>query len=185
MRRDIPARHPLRIQRQHDLIHLSEPTLPLLHDLRFERTLPVPRHVNVDFAGGVGVGDHRFRAGPVAHVRRLTIRVGLVLLMPEVLGHLLVERGLEHGLGEQLQQAVRAGQRHPRAFASATIAAAAACSGDSSRAGFDSLLRGLTRSDVITHSAHPAGPRARRVEPETPILEQSSANVMQAGGVLR
>src|SRR3954453_4816491 len=47
----------------------------------------------------------------------------------------------------------------PRAFASATIAAAAACSGDSSCAGFRSRLRGLTRSDVITHSAHPAGPQ--------------------------
>jgi hypothetical protein len=38
-------------------------------------------------------------------------------------------------------------------------ASAGADGGDSSRAGFRSLLRGLTRSDVITHSAHPAGPQ--------------------------
>jgi hypothetical protein len=54
----------------------------------------------------------------------------------------------------------------------ATIAAAAACSGDSCRPGL-SLLRELTRSDVITHSTHPAGPQAPRVGPETPILKQS------------
>jgi len=47
---------------------------------------------------------------------------------------------------------------NPRALASATIAAAAACSGDSSRAAFDSFFRDPTRSDVITHGAHPAGP---------------------------
>ena len=35
----------------------------------------------------------------------------VVLLVPEVLGHLLVQRGLQHGLGELLQQPVRAGQR--------------------------------------------------------------------------
>jgi hypothetical protein len=59
---------------------------------------------------------------------------------------------------------------NPLALASATIATAAACSGDSSRAGL-SLLRGLTTSDVITHSAHPAGPSARRVGPENTDLE--------------
>lgn len=48
----------------------------------------------------------------------------------------------------------------PRARASATIAAAAACSGDSCRPSSSSLLSlwcGFTASDVITHSAHPAG----------------------------
>jgi hypothetical protein len=47
----------------------------------------------------------------------------------------------------------------PRPLASATIAAAAACSGDSCRLDSLSRLRGLTGSDVITHSAHPAGPQ--------------------------
>ncbi len=47
---------------------------------------------------------------------------------------------------------------NPRARASVTIAAAAACSAVSSRPGPDSYSPGLTRSDVITHSAHPAGP---------------------------
>src|SRR5215203_1439682 len=45
----------------------------------------------------------------------------------------------------------------PRSFASATIAAAAACSGDSCRPVLVSPLCGLTASNVITHSAHPAG----------------------------
>ncbi len=48
----------------------------------------------------------------------------------------------------------------PRCRASATIAAAAACSGDSCRpSSLLSLLCAFTASDVITHSAHPAGPQ--------------------------
>ncbi len=41
---------------------------------------------------------------------------------------------------------------------SATIAAAAACSGDICRLSPSVFLRGLTTFDVITHGAHPAGP---------------------------
>ena len=48
---------------------------------------------------------------------------------------------------------------NPRAFASATIAAAAACSGDSCRPSSSVFFRGLTTFDVITHSAHPVGPQ--------------------------
>jgi hypothetical protein len=48
----------------------------------------------------------------------------------------------------------------PRWRAPATIAAAAACSGDSCRpSSLRSLLCRFTASDVITHSAHPAGPQ--------------------------
>ena len=35
-----------------------------------------------------------------------------VLVMPEVLGHLLVQRGLQDRLGQLLEQPIRAGQRH-------------------------------------------------------------------------
>src|SRR3954465_9589951 len=38
-RRPPPSRHPFRIQRQHDLVDLGQPALPLLHDLRLERSL--------------------------------------------------------------------------------------------------------------------------------------------------
>jgi hypothetical protein len=120
--------------------------LPFLHDLWFERALPVPRHVDLDLASGIR--DNGLRPAAVPHIRRLALGFGTVLLVTKMLGHFFVERGLQHVLGKQLQQAVRTGQRQPSSLASATIAAAAACSGDSSRPDL-SLLRGLTRSDVI------------------------------------
>jgi hypothetical protein len=48
---------------------------------------------------------------------------------------------------------------YSRARASATIVAAAACSGDNCRPTLVSLFCGLIASDVITHSAHPTGPQ--------------------------
>ncbi|MEV6844252.1 hypothetical protein [Actinoplanes sp. NPDC051411] len=63
--------------------------------------------------------------------------------------------------------------RGPRALASATIAAAAACSGDSCRPSPSVFFRGLTTFDVITHSAHPASLSDRRVGPKTPLPAQS------------
>ena len=56
-----------------------------------------------------------------------------MLGMPEVFGQFFVQRGFPHVLGEQLQQAVRAGQLQPPRLGSATMLAAAACSGDSCR----------------------------------------------------
>jgi hypothetical protein len=66
-----------------------------------------------------------FAPGTVPHVRRLPARFDQVLLMTEMLGHLLSQRGFQHILGERC------------------------------RAGL-SLLCGLTTSDVVPHSAHPA-----------------------------
>jgi hypothetical protein len=68
----------------------------------------------------------------------------------------------------------------PRSRAWATITAAVACSGESARSDRSSLLRGLTASDVITHSAHLAGPSARRVGPETPFAAQSRTHSLCA-----
>ena len=63
----------------------------------------------------------------------------------------------------------------PRAFASATIAAAAACSGDSCRAGLVVTLA-WTHKVRCHHSQCPSRrTSARRVGPETPILKQSPA----------
>jgi hypothetical protein len=82
--------------------------LPFLHDPRLERSFTIAGHFNRNFTGRVR--HHRFRPGTVAHIRRFTALVGLVLLVTEVLGQLLVQRRLENILREQLQQPVRAGQ---------------------------------------------------------------------------
>ena len=47
----------------------------------------------------------------------------------------------------------------PFSLAASTMATAAACSGDSSRPELLIFVSVLTSPDVITHSAHPAGPR--------------------------
>jgi hypothetical protein len=48
MRRDLPGGQPARRQRQHDLIHPIQPTLPLAHDGRRETAVPVAGHLNLD-----------------------------------------------------------------------------------------------------------------------------------------
>jgi hypothetical protein len=109
MRRDLTRRQPLRIQRQNDLIHPGQPPLPLLHDLRLERPRPVPRHIDLHVTAAVR--QHLFGTGPVADVPAARALAGrVVLLITQVLGDLLVQRRLDHGLGQLLQQPVRAGQ---------------------------------------------------------------------------
>jgi hypothetical protein len=108
MRGDLPGRHSFRIQRQDDLVDLGQPALPFLHDLRLERPFPIAGNIDRHFTGRVR--HHRFRSGTVSHVRRLAALIGLVLLVTEMLGQLLVQRCLENILREQLQQPIRAGQ---------------------------------------------------------------------------
>ena len=108
MRRDLSRGQSLRIQRQHDLVHLSEPPLPLFHDLRLERPVPVAGNIDADFTHRIG--DDRLGAGAVAHIRRPAPRLSPVPLIPQVPGNLLVQRGFQHILGEQPQQPLRAGQ---------------------------------------------------------------------------
>ncbi|KDE96751.1 hypothetical protein Y900_029350 [Mycolicibacterium aromaticivorans JS19b1 = JCM 16368] len=108
MRRDLTGGQALRVQRQHDLVHAVQATLAFLDDLRLEGRCPIARHVKFDRAGGVG--QHRLGAGAVADVARP--RLGrVVFLIAEVLGHLLIERGLEDRLGQLLEQPVGPGQR--------------------------------------------------------------------------
>jgi hypothetical protein len=102
MRRDLPGGQTFRIQRQHNLIHISESPLPFLHDLRRKRSLPVPGNINAYLPDGIR--DHRLRTSTVAHIRGLTAGSGAILLMPKVLSHLLTQRRFQHILREQLQQ---------------------------------------------------------------------------------
>ena len=108
MRRDLSRGQSLRIQRQHDLVHIGKPPLPLLHDLRLERPVPVAGNIDADFTRRIG--DNRLGAGPVAHIHRLAPRPSPVLLISQVLGELLVQRRFQNIFGEQLQQPIRAGQ---------------------------------------------------------------------------
>jgi len=75
----------------------------------FERAVPIPRHLDVHRPGRVG--QHRLAADPVPRIA--AVAAGrVVLVVAQVLAHLLVQGGLDHRLGQGLQQPVRAGQRH-------------------------------------------------------------------------
>ncbi len=109
VRADLAGRQALGIQRQHDLIDPGQPPLPLLDDLRLERAVPVAGHL--DRYLPAALGQHRLGPGPVPHVPRI-ITGRAVLVMTEMLGHLLIQRRLQHRLGQLPEQPVRAGQRH-------------------------------------------------------------------------
>ena len=74
-----------------------------------EPAVAIPGHLDLHRPGRSG--QHRLRPGPVAHVAGLPPLRGAVLLMTQVLGHLLIERGLKHRFGQLLEQAIRSGQR--------------------------------------------------------------------------
>ena len=97
-----------------DLLDPVQSALPLLHDLRLEG--PITVSWDLDLNVPARLGQHRFRARPVPHVRALTILRVPVLLVTEMLGELLVQSRLEHVLREELQQPVRARQRQALLF---------------------------------------------------------------------
>ena len=107
--RDFPGRQPPRRERQHDLINPSQPALAFLHDLRGERCVGIPRHVDLDRAD---LGQHRLRPNPVAGVAAVPAD-RIVLVIAEMHRHLFLERGLQHPFGQLVQQSVRADQLHP------------------------------------------------------------------------
>lgn len=82
--------------------------MAFLDDLRLEGRCPIPGHLDLDRAGGVG--QHGLGAGAVANVARPCLG-RVVFLIAEVLGHLLIERGFEHRLGQLFEQPVGPGQR--------------------------------------------------------------------------
>jgi hypothetical protein len=105
---DLPGGQPARSQRQHDLIDTIQTALTLAHNGRRETALPVAGHLDVHRPD---LGDHRLGAGAIARVTAVaTHRV--VLVIAQVLGHLRLQRGLEHRLGQPSQQATLANQLH-------------------------------------------------------------------------
>ena len=109
MRRDVAGGQTAGIQRQNDLIDAGQPALPFGHDHRLEAAVAVPRYLDGDLTR---VGQHRFGAFPVAGVAPVSTD-RIVLVVAEMLGHLLLQRGLEHGLGQCFQQPAWTGQRDP------------------------------------------------------------------------
>jgi hypothetical protein len=170
VRGDLPGGQALGIQRQDDLVDPGQPPLPLLHDLRLERPGPVPRHVDLHLAGRLG--QHRLRSRAVPHVPRLGPGQA-VLLMPQVLGDLLIQRRLQHRFGQLLQQPVRAGQGQALLPGPAHQLPGRRLFGGRFR-----LL--LARSHIVQcrghHGTFPAGPfKPGVIGPETPLDPQSLA----------
>jgi hypothetical protein len=54
MRGDLPGRQALGVEGQHDLIDTVQAALPLLDDLRAKRAGPIPGHVDLHLATGLG-----------------------------------------------------------------------------------------------------------------------------------
>ena len=99
MRGDLTGRQSLCRQRQDDLIDTGQPTLTLLDDLRIERAVGVPGHLDLDRPD---LGEHRLGPGAVARVAAATAG-RVVLVIAQVLGHLRVQRGLQHVLGQLVE----------------------------------------------------------------------------------
>ena len=76
------------------------PPLPLADDLRFERSVPIPRHIDLHRAD---VGDHRLRPRAIARVPAIAPS-RIVLVVPEVVCDLAFQGRLQDPLGQLLQQ---------------------------------------------------------------------------------
>lgn len=97
----------LGVQGQDNRIDIGQPALPLPDDHRLERPVAVPGHVDLHIAERVG--QQRLRPFPVPGVAPVATS-RLVLVVAEALGHLLIQRGLDHRLGQRLEQTMRPGQ---------------------------------------------------------------------------
>ena len=103
---DLARREPLGGQRQHDLVDATQPPLALLDDHRIEGAVGVAGHFDLDRAD---LGEHRLGPSPIAGIARPAPN-GVVFVIAQVLGHLRIQRDLEHVLGQLVEQAVRADQ---------------------------------------------------------------------------
>lgn len=105
---DLPGRQTLGGERDDHLVHAAQAALALADQLGVEAPVPVAGHGELDRAD---IGDHRLGAGAVAGVR--PVAPGRVMLVvAHVVGHLGLQAGLEHPLGQIPQQAARADQIH-------------------------------------------------------------------------
>jgi len=77
-------------QRDHQLVHPGEPSLPLGHDLRLETAVPVAGHVDLH---RTDLGQHRLGAVAVAGIPTVAAG-GVVALVAEVIGDLTLQRRL-------------------------------------------------------------------------------------------
>jgi hypothetical protein len=177
VRRDLPVGETLGRQRQHQRLDPLQAALALADNHRLEAGITVPGHLDVDRAD---LGDHRLGplpvagVAPVAALRRVTV-------VAEVIGHLHLERGLQHLLREVPQQPARADQAQPfRAGLLHQPASQVLAHHRLHRrlhtgtVNFDGLRRRVNR---IGHSlSFRAGPRlgsARQAKPLPPWMRQS------------
>jgi hypothetical protein len=109
VRRDLAVGQPLGRQRQDQVVNPGQPTLTLTHDLRLERTGHIPRHPDLDRPD---VSQHSLGPGAVTTVAAALAR-RVVLAVPDMVGDLTVQCGLQNPLGQLLQQAALTGQLQP------------------------------------------------------------------------
>ena len=107
VRAHLTGGQPLRGQRDHQVVHPTETTLPLRHDRRGERPIPIPGHLH---RHRPHIRDQRL--GPPA-VTRVAVTATLVPAPAQVSVHLTLQRGLQEPLGQLLQQPTLTQQRHP------------------------------------------------------------------------
>lgn len=103
---DLAVGQALRGERQDHLVDAGQPALTLLDDLRCERSLAVPRHIDLDRAD---VRDNRPGPPAVPRVAAVLAR-GIVPVIAEVVRHLAFEGGLQEPLRQLLEQPAIAGQ---------------------------------------------------------------------------
>jgi hypothetical protein len=109
VRRDLAVGEPPGRQRDHQIIHAGQAPLPLGHELRLERGLPIPRHLDLHRAG---LGQHRL--GPLAVAGVLTVAADrVVLAIAEMVIHLALQSGLDDHLRQPAQQPAFARQLQP------------------------------------------------------------------------
>ena len=109
VRRDLTGRQPAGSQRQHDLVDPVQAALPLTHDHRVERAVPVPGDLDLH---RTDLGQHSLRPGAVPRVLAVAADRS-VLVIAEVIADLLLERRLEHGLRQPGEQPALTDELHP------------------------------------------------------------------------
>jgi hypothetical protein len=106
---DIAHRHPLREQRDDHVRQATDPSRALRHDHRVERAVAVAGDLHRHRAD---LGRQRLPGKPVPRIPRPLTRQ-IPPLITEVIGHLLLQRPLQHLPGQLVEQPTRTGQLQP------------------------------------------------------------------------